>query len=165
MVNPKDRQYPNLVKGRYFKNDTKPQPDQSSKGEQMSSILDDAREKIARQLYEDWNQDYEKPSMWPIVWGDLPDYRKQSYLDWVDEYALSLSGTTDIECPGCKGDTRMFSGNYHCSHCGKAFQIAEQAEFIAHQSDCDYVCPKCDNGVIKHKWKIADFAKYRQVVE
>ena len=27
MVNPKDRQYPNLVKGRYFKDDTKPQPD------------------------------------------------------------------------------------------------------------------------------------------
>ena len=65
-----------------------------------------------------------------------------------------ISGTTVIECPGCKGEG-MFSGNYHCSHCGKAFRIVELAGFIAHQSDCDYVCPKCDNGVIKHKWKIA----------
>lgn len=45
--------------------------------------------------------------------------------------------------PECSGNSEKFSGNYHCSRCGKSFRIWEQAEFIAHQKVCDYNCPTC----------------------
>ena len=117
-----------------------------------SKIHDEAREKIARDIYFEGDH-FEEGTVANATWRDMPDGMRKNYLRRADQI-LALSGTTDIECPECKGEG-VFSGNYHCSHCGKTFQIAEQAEFLAHQSDCDYVCPKCDNGVIKHKWKIA----------
>ena len=63
----------------------------------------------------------------------------------IGELILAISGTTDIECPECEGRGKDYrDGGF-------------DGEFAN--------CPKCDNGVIKHKWKVEDFAKYRQVVE
>ena len=35
-----------------------------------------------------------------------------------------------------------FDGNYHCSKCDYVFRIADQAEFLEHQADCQGVKPE-----------------------
>ena len=64
--------------------------------EVSSKILDDAREKIAEKLYlidhpnvNDWEKCHLKEL-----------YRARTFV------SLPLSGTTDIECPICKGSRR-----------------------------------------------------------
>ena len=46
-------------------------------------------------------------------------------------------------CPECKRHIGKYTGNYHCSNCGQMFPIAKQAEFLAHQASCDFICPTC----------------------
>ena len=122
-----------------------------------SDILDDAREKIAQSMF---NKDYwlrTNPHMNRADkdWKQASDTARKYWLE-LASVAQALSGTTDIECPECRGHVGMFSGSYHCYLCGKPFRIPdEQAEWIAHQKDCEYNCPKCDAGVIKHKWKVS----------
>jgi len=46
------------------------------------------REAIAERIYWDWNRDaVTKPI---IGWTDLPEYRKQVYRDWVDEFIFAI---------------------------------------------------------------------------
>jgi len=55
---------------------------------------------------------------------------------------------TPEKCPERQKNRGKFDGNYHCSHCGKAFRIQDQAEFLTHQANCDYVCLKRrDDGI------------------
>ncbi len=37
------------------------------------------REEVAKRIYTDWNKSSE------YTWEELPAFRKQSYLAWVDE--------------------------------------------------------------------------------
>ncbi len=79
--------------------------------EVSSNILDDAREKISQIIRE---------------YGSLE-------ITCADKI-LALSGTTEIECPECKGSKKL---DRHFDH---------------HYSNR---CPKCNgHGVIKHKWEI-----------
>ena len=78
----------------------------SDKGEQMSSILDDAREKI---------KDMIQVGCLQIENRDKP----------IGELILAISGTTDIECPKCGGDgiilERCGDSSYNsksCQSCG-----------------------------------------------
>ena len=84
-----------------------------------SNILDDAREKIAKEYFAATDTEYREG-----------DGRRSIFVDQI----LNLSGTTDIECPDCKGYRSTFS------------------QF---SSDSYMDCPKCDNGVIKYKWKVS----------
>ncbi len=77
----------------------------SDKGEQMRSILDDAREKIADEI-----------KSWPLLAlkGGSPYYTLKA------TQILAISGTTDIECPanGCvKGQYMMHDKHYTCRLC------------------------------------------------
>ena len=105
-----------------------PQPDHPGfeerwlEDEAASKILDDAQEKIA-ELFR--------------IAREEGAIRK-----WVDgmldaKEALNLSGTTDIECPECKG-----KGDFRVRRCGKLMKAGD--------------CLKCQgSGKFKHKWKIA----------
>lgn len=42
------------------------------------------KEDIASRIYTDWNKSPE------YTWETLPEYRKQSYRDWVDEYVIKV---------------------------------------------------------------------------
>jgi len=44
----------------------------------------DMRERIARQIYTDWNRSL------GLQWEDLSEFRKDSYREWVDECVLAL---------------------------------------------------------------------------
>ncbi len=55
------------------------------------------------------------------------------------------------KCPDCKGHIGKFTGNYHCSNCGKTFRIAEQADFLRHQMGCNDTCPTCKGTGWKRK--------------
>jgi hypothetical protein len=32
---------------------------------------------------------------------------------------------------------KLYDGNYHCRYCDKSFRIAEQAEWLVHQQQCN----------------------------
>ena len=90
-------------------------------------ILDDAREKLARNIqYTLYGAD--------IIIGD--DVSRE-----IAGQILALSGTTDLECPECKGKGygSITWGNLeHTKVLGKSG------------------CPRCGRtGVIKHKWKVS----------
>ena len=88
--------------------------------EATSKIIDDAREKIAKT---------------PI---ETHKYRGKRYitLDGIDQL-LALSGTTDIECPECGGNSLE--------------EMATASNWIKFSP-----CHKCNGtGVIKHKWKVS----------
>lgn len=42
------------------------------------------KEELASKIYTVWNKSPE------YDWEDLPDHRKQSYLDWVDDVVLPI---------------------------------------------------------------------------
>ena len=44
------------------------------------------REEIAERIYTDWNKSPE------FTWEELPDYRKCSYRDWVEEIIFPIIG-------------------------------------------------------------------------
>ena len=95
----------------------------------MNTELDDAREKIAEHLYAQTNSGYS-----PAFHKGFSSCMQLEFGGRADQI-LALSGTTDIECPECKGKgiPRMWHGHHvETKH-----------------------CPKCDNGVIKHKWKVS----------
>ncbi len=97
----------------------------------MSKIIDDAREKIAECLYNDsTHYEYE----WDYVKKRQPSLL-QMFLGKA-AHVLALSGTTDIECPDC-------GGSGHLQH--------KPHKHSRYLNDC----PKCENGVIKHKWKVS----------
>ncbi len=98
----------------------------SDKGEQMSSILDDAREKIAKELY------YMDHLPEIHVWEK--SQMQEFYLLRANQI-LAISGTTDIECPDCEGYRSTFS------------------EF---SSESCMDCTTCGNtSVIPYKWKVS----------
>ena len=86
----------------------------------MSKVIDDAREKIAEKIA--WHYDKE------FTWATMPEWRKDEYR-YVAASIPDISGTTDIECPECKGST--YSG----------YNLA--------------TCPHCDNGHTEYKWKVS----------
>ncbi len=65
-----------------------------------SNILDDVREKIARQFHSTYAVAVKLSDK---SWDVLQDSVKSWFLHEADEI-LALSGTTDIECPDCHGD-------------------------------------------------------------
>ncbi len=97
----------------------------------MSSILDDAREKIANNIC-GWCVCDECPM-------GCAKYEKycQANKEQTKEI-LAISGTTDIECPECKDG--FIKGTVVID--GVTYPGANK-------------CPACDNGVIKHKWKVS----------
>ncbi|KKM73272.1 hypothetical protein LCGC14_1412220 [marine sediment metagenome] len=84
----------------------------TDKGEKMSSILDDAREKIAKELY------YIDHLPEIHVWEK--SQMQELYLIRAD-HILAISGTTDIECPECNGkrfsDHRENGPSTPCDRC------------------------------------------------
>lgn len=53
--------------------------------------MDNFVEQIARRIFEDWNKspDY--------TWEELPDYRKQTYREWVEDFILRQVSTLSLE--------------------------------------------------------------------
>ncbi len=101
-----------------------------------SSILDDARETLAKELHELHKHQCKRMFEWDMAdtsWEDLDGETRLRYRT-VARHALTLSGTTDIECSECVG---------------------YKSTFTQFSSDSYMDCPKCDNGVIKHKWKVS----------
>ncbi len=98
-------------------------------------IIDDAREKIAKELY--WQSFGVPGSVKDIdtLWDGMHINWQNKYLKRADQI-LALSGTTDIECPEC-------GGSGHLQH--------KPHKHSRYLNDC----PKCDNGVIKHKWEVS----------
>lgn len=45
------------------------------------------KEEIAKGIYTDWNKDPK------YTWETLPEYRKQTYRDWVEEHVLEVIGS------------------------------------------------------------------------
>ncbi len=79
----------------------------------MSKVLDDAREKIAKSLYDEFCPG--PHNHWDSV---LPEI-KDGWLKRADRQ-LAISGTKDIECPanGCvNGKYMMHDKNYTCRLC------------------------------------------------
>lgn len=70
--------------------------------------------------------------------GDVPHGHHRSRYG-----ETKVKRADEVNCPNCQGHIGKFTGNYHCANCGKTFRIAEQAEFLAHQASCDYICPTC----------------------
>ncbi len=88
-----------------------------------SKILHDAREKIGL-VIDKW-------------YGSVLSTESKYEHFSAEHEILALSGTTDIECPECKG-----------SGYGERVYVS--------RSRYEYrPCPNCDNGVIKHKWKVS----------
>ena len=101
-------------------------------------VLDDAREKIAKELY--WQSFKISGSVEDIdgLWEGMHTNWQKKYLRRADQI-LAISGTTDIECPanGCiNGKYMMHDKNYTCRLC-------------------------LGTGTIKSKWEL----EVRQVVE
>ena len=67
---------------------------------------------------------------WACKEGITDNYLNRS----VDEL-IALSGTTDIECPEC------IKGMVYCHNSSAGKELAPS--------------PKCDNGTIKHEWKVS----------
>ncbi len=118
----------------------------SDKGEQMSSILDDAREKIAIGLFkhEQGVMVADNKRLPPELslgelhvseWDRLDEPSREYWRTRAD-VALSASGTTDIECPECKSSGHL----QHKPH--------KHSRYL---NDC----PHCDDGVIKYPWKVS----------
>ncbi len=103
----------------------------------MSGILDDAREKIAKELY---LQSFNREAVDGIaaLWEGMHGYWQNKYLEKANQI-LAISGTTDIECPDCRGS-------------GKA--VAHGLKGSRSRTYKPDACPKCDNGVIKHEWEM-----------
>ncbi len=114
-----------------------------------SNILDDAREKIKLEF-----RPFHPSCMMCGLEGECfandeklgnkkGEYRRNPLLCVASQkdadQILAISGTTDIECPECM----------------KGFIIEPDGV----TGDPDFAsktpCPKCDNGVIKHKWKVS----------
>ena len=94
----------------------------------MSTILDDVREKIQDILQE--------VALLMETEGKFYCGVDKTYADQI----LALSGTTDIECPTCEG------GGY--------FPNDDTGE--PNPPVGGIRCPAwCDNGVIKHPWKVS----------
>ena len=103
----------------------------------MSSILDDAREKIAQKLYDVWcSSRASSGGFGNPAWEDLFEATKEMWLKEADQI-LALSGTTDIECPVCKGKK-------------KARQLVEY--MTSRLCEC-YECS--GTGSIPYKWKVS----------
>lgn len=51
------------------------------------------RETIAEKIYTDWNKDPK------YTWKTLPEYRKQSYRDWVDEEIIARLPPVEVKAP------------------------------------------------------------------
>ena len=107
------------------------------KQEVTSKIIDDAWRKIAGYLYEAYGGG---------SWGNAAEADRAESL--ADAGAiLTLSGTTDIECPDCEGEgTGEWGGN------GIMFGFE--------------ACPKCNGaGSIPYRWEIEDFIRCIQEVK
>ena len=93
--------------------------------EVSSKVIDDAREKIAKELY------YLDRS--PEIHAWQTSMMQERYYIRADKI-LALSGTTDIECPECEGSKKVWDSLSH---------------------HMDYPRPKCNGtGIIKHPWEV-----------
>ena len=106
----------------------------------MSSILDDAREKIASVLLQVFNDGF--------VLGEIGMGGDKETVDAALYQILALSGTKDIECPECHGDER------------RRIMIQDKPTPIN-----GLPCSKCINGVIRHKWKVSVTLKNGELPE
>ncbi len=101
-----------------------------------SKILDDAREKIALEyLAKEYGLPIDAIKLC-IKENKIQENHITDAYKLVDQI-LNLSGTTDIECPDCKGEGSWVEKDDACNAVGDP-------------------CDKCNGtGVIKHPWKVS----------
>ena len=98
-------------------------------------IKDEAREKIAEDLYFD-GEHFEEGTVAAATWRDMPDGMRKEYLARADQI-LSLSGEIDEVCPTCEGG-------------GKLQMVADKQPI-----NLTVPCNDCNGtGTIKKKWHI-----------
>ncbi len=123
----------------------------------MSSILDDAREKIAKKLYKQrW---YESQPSWK-------DSKLKSLFRNYARQILAISGTTDIECPDCEGDFKdcpRCDGSSVIKHKWKVSVTLENGELP--EVDDTYKDFGGNDTIWEESQQSMLNAKYRQVVE
>ena len=129
----------------------------------QNKVLDDAREKIAREIF-------------GICCPGYEFHDEEMYLGFADQI-LALSGTTDIECPKCEGKKQYLAkwGTQasweRCPRCEgtglisskwKVSVTLENGELPEYHRGEEATC-----GESCHFWEQRNMlnAKYRQVVE
>ena len=103
----------------------------------MSKIIDDAREKIAKELYLKCIK-WTGTADWYYKWDEAPEEVRADWRNEADQI-LALSGTKDIECPECGGSGRRKQKLHRTPRPASAFP-----------------CHLCNGKkVIPYKWKVS----------
>ena len=138
----------------------------------IDKVLDDAREKIAKELY--WQSFCDKDSVKDIdaLWKGMRIDWRNKWLEKADQ-ALAISGTTDIECPECGGESYIHpvsvcKGPGKVTYKWKVSVTLENGELpqnpLSSHKDHDH---EAGYYSAHEAYDLAqeDMAKYRQVVE